>query len=650
MKKIISLILLTAMLLSVIAINVHADEEAPENFLSVADSTFESGKTAWKAFQNTGTLETADNPDGEGKVLKYTVDTDAFLNKKNTWQAPCLEIKPILTEKLTEGTTVYIGLDLYAEGEFKFPVILRAKKEHLSIAEERDTEFPNLGGVMGNSEWISVLYEIEITDEDLLVEGGSWLLCLDALPKVREDLVVYIDNVYIGVDDPSGFEDAEIPEIKPISLQKNTLIGAIRWDAFFSTDSKISNVSRQVAKALSPKEFHSHAPFFSKLDSEGNVSFPEYTEELWLKETEYALEAGLDYFAYLWYESTDPMSQPRKIHVSSSKKNSIKMCGILEAIRSDKTMEELYAAMQEDCYVKLDGRPVLFLYQYHTKWTEEMVKELRQGAVNAGVEEAIYIVGMISTSDDIIESVLQKESVEAFSWYAAGPDKAGGEPYVDVAKKCNERVKSIGSVAGAHELSIIPCVTTGYDTRPRIKNPVTWITGDPTDPDPNKWPYGNRYTLDAAASDIGQHLKETLEYVKNNPNNAKANMVLSYAWNEHDEGGWICPTVKCDAEGNVLYNDDGTVQVDTQRIDEFKRVISEFRKSSSGGNGNSQLIQKPDASPTATAQATVEPNGDGTNNGGIIYAFIGAGTLIIIAGVITVILIKKRSKKDAKNS
>ncbi len=642
MRKIISVVLMAAILLGILCISASAEEN--HNLLPDCDSTFESGTTSWTVFSG-GALEIVDNPDGEGKVLKYQVDTTLFESNGNTWQSFALDIKPLLTANVTEDCTVFISMDVYSDGGFSIPVTLRSKKEHLSFAEESNSEYPRLGNVRGDSEWVTFNGRFELTEDDLKVQEGSWTLCFDGLPKVREDITVYIDNVYVGIEEPDIAEKAEIPEAKPISQQENLLVGAIRWDAYFSTDDRTSDVSRQVAKALSPKEFHWHAPFFSKFDAEGNVSFPEYTEELWIKEAEYAKQAGLDYFAYLWYDTNDPMSQPRKTHLKSSKKNSIQMCAILETIRPEETMDELYEAMLSSCYVKLDGRPVVFLYQYHTKWTPEMLKKLRQGAADAGVEEALYIVGMISSSDDIMASVLKNDGVEAFSWYAVGPSEAGGTPYTEVAAKGLDKTQSLGSVAGAYGFSVIPSVTTGYDTRPRIKNPVTWIDGDPTSPNEWEWPYGNRYTLDAAASDIGAHLKDTLEYVKNNSQNTKANMVLSYAWNEHDEGGWICPTVKCDADGNVLYNEDGTAQVDTSRIEAFKNVIAEYKSVSSG---NSTVVSPtPDVNITPEATEQVEKiQGDNT----VLFVGCGIGAAVLVIAAVTVIVIVKRKAKDAKNS
>lgn len=655
MKKFLSIVLMVVMLLSVVNLTVSA-EEIEGNLLSDADSNFESGEIEkWEIF-HAGTMEVVDNPKGEGKVLKYQVDTDAFKNKGNTWQSFSLNLRPLLNE----ANTVYISMDAYVEGAFDIPITIRAKKEHLDFAAEKNSEYPRIGALRGDSNWVRGLFTIEITDEDIERKDVTWTLCLDGLPKIQEDITVYIDNVYIGYEEPDmedleepENEDAELPEITPITRQENTLIGAIRWDAFFETDSVKSNVSQQVATALSPAEFHWRTPFFGNIDAEGKVTFPGYSMEVIEQEIEYAKQAGLDYFAYLWYETTDPMSDPRKLHLQSEKKNEILMCGILEKVRSNATMNELYEAMKDECYVRVDNRPVVFLYQYETVWTESMLEELRQGAANAGITEALYLVGMIGgDKNKIFENATIKGGADAFSWYGVGPDRGGGIEYVEAADICRNRITEFGNMAGACGYSLIPCVTTGYDTRPRIKNPVTWISGDVNDPDPNKWPYGNRYTLDADAEDIGALLKDTLNYVKENPNNTKANMVLTFAWNEHDEGGWMCPTIKCDENGNVLYNEDGTAQIDTQRIDAFRKNIDAYREIEHETvepttDVTPEVIEPTPESGSTSIDANKDNNDDKLQDGGIDTSIIitVAAVAVVIGAVVTIIIVLKKKKK-----
>jgi hypothetical protein len=51
-----------------------------------------------------------------------------------------------------------------------------------------------------------------------------------------------------------------------------------------------------------------------------------------------------------------------------------------------------------------------------------------------------------------------------------------------------------------------------------------------------------------------------VDWLKANPSSAQAQMAIIYAWNEHDEGGWLTPTLaegsaRLDAIGKVLRQD-----------------------------------------------------------------------------------------------
>jgi hypothetical protein len=61
----------------------------------------------------------------------------------------------------------------------------------------------------------------------------------------------------------------------------------------------------------------------------------------------------------------------------------------------------------------------------------------------------------------------------------------------------------------------------------------------------------------SAAQQIASHIGDVRDWVELNPQNAEANAVLTYAWNEISEGGWLIPTI---GEG-------------TARLDEVRKVV-----------------------------------------------------------------------------
>jgi hypothetical protein len=78
-------------------------------------------------------------------------------------------------------------------------------------------------------------------------------------------------------------------------------------------------------------------------------------------------------------------------------------------------------------------------------------------------------------------------------------------------------------------------VTTGWEKNPRKDHPVSWEL----DHD-----YHRQTVFPAVATpgEIAAHLGRSLEFVRRHPTICRANTVIVYAWNEHDEGGWLCPT------------------------------------------------------------------------------------------------------------
>jgi hypothetical protein len=105
----------------------------------------------------------------------------------------------------------------------------------------------------------------------------------------------------------------------------------------------------------------------------------------------------------------------------------------------------------------------------------------------------------------------------------------------------------------------IPCVTfasTGWDTRPRNEHPPTWAdlwlsslvaTPDPTPPSQQK-PLIDSVT--ATPDELAVHIRNAIEWTRQNRDINPTNNVLIYGWNENDEGGWLIPTLGADGRPN----------------------------------------------------------------------------------------------------
>ncbi|HPU98575.1 MAG TPA: hypothetical protein PLO53_11560, partial [Candidatus Hydrogenedentes bacterium] len=75
--------------------------------------------------------------------------------------------------------------------------------------------------------------------------------------------------------------------------------------------------------------------------------------------------------------------------------------------------------------------------------------------------------------------------------------------------------------------------TAGWDMRPRVETPVPWVKGGDIE----------QYYATPAPEELAEHVAKAVAWCQNHPDAAPARTVLIYAWNEFDEGGWICPTL-----------------------------------------------------------------------------------------------------------
>jgi hypothetical protein len=107
------------------------------------------------------------------------------------------------------------------------------------------------------------------------------------------------------------------------------LIGAVRWDWW-------ADNFECTTKWLSPSKYHYKAPFFAKETGENSLHIDGNTQEIFDKELAYASYAGIDYFAFDWYEGfNDPAgingSYGMELFKRSANKGNIKMAYILES-------------------------------------------------------------------------------------------------------------------------------------------------------------------------------------------------------------------------------------------------------------------------------------------------------------------------------
>lgn len=90
---------------------------------------------------------------------------------------------------------------------------------------------------------------------------------------------------------------------------------------------------------------------------------------------------------------------------------------------------------------------------------------------------------------------------------------------------------------------VLPCITAGWDPRPREVVPPPWSSGG-AHPGCNVSGQARCFVRDPSMPELTLHTQRTVEWVGANIGGAaRANAVLLSAWNEHDEGHWICPSL-----------------------------------------------------------------------------------------------------------
>ncbi len=429
-------------------------------------------------------------------------------------------------------------------------------------------------------EYLGLTYTVY--DRGTAVDVGNEFTEISCYTNVPEGIHIVDIIAYFIQNDVSKLNDVTVAEFEShtaepikttmkntkskISFQEKLKFGAVRWDAYFgTTDDGTKSVCNQVTTTLSPAHYHFMAPFFAEYVGKNQIRFPEATQEQFDKEAELAIKAGIDYFAYCWYRDNDRMSYARKHHAASKYGNQIKMSAIINVnALDDETIDTLVNDMKQDYYLRFDNRPVMFLYDsFRVK--DGYVEKVIERAKQAGIKEEIYIVGMSLGVDPFVMNTLIQRGCDAVSAYSCDTIKHG-EPYTDMTARLLE--KNDLKYANSDNIDVIPLISCGRDQRPRIENFVTWCGAG----------YGDKFAYPPTGEELYLHVKAVLDKIKNEPEKNRPKAVLTYAWNEHDEGGWCCPTMAVDSEGEPIYDENGKILMNCTYLNAVARAIKEFRE------------------------------------------------------------------------
>jgi hypothetical protein len=352
------------------------------------------------------------------------------------------------------------------------------------------------------------------------------------------------------------------------SAINRSLIGAIRWDAWY--DSADGRVAQDVERSLGPANYHFRMPFFGKVTGSSSVRIDGAYQSIVDKEIEDASLAGIDYWAFCLYGPDDPMSVGLKLYLNSKYRSRIKFCVICGLNSTNPFYAQINAftnkLFQETGYLDVLGnRPLVYLLSSSDdqitkegglQKVSDWLNDIRNAAHALGRGRPYFVLSEGNTAR--AKRLCKELEIDAIGLYATATGPFGGAPFEELAKATEASWDKLAETG----IPIVPNIMTGWDTRPRHENPVSWEKhpGNETN-----WAH---YYQDATPGEIASHVENALKWLAKHPAAAPANTALIYAWNECDEGfGALVPTYD-------PHNPDG----DTSRLDAVAKVLSNWRR------------------------------------------------------------------------
>ena len=316
------------------------------------------------------------------------------------------------------------------------------------------------------------------------------------------------------------------------------LVGAIRWDAWYSDKGPVKEVER----TLGPPKYHFRLPWFAKILDGDKVTINGDTDAIIDQEINYAAQAGLNYWAFLDYGPASDMTHAFNRYLVSKDKKGVQFCFIEEggAIdgRGPKDWPRVVEHFKSPDYVKVLGdRPLLFVFGKPKKYGREVFEELIRTTVAAGLKRPYLVLMGWNPGKD-----REKLGIDAVSEYAMGSYTMKQPPYAALQQQIQHDLWE------KWERERTPCVTfarAGWDTRPRQERPPGWCRWIKAEPD-NTPPEQQKPLLDAVTArpdEIAAHLGDALVWTRGHRDLNAANAIIIYGWNENDEGGWLIPSL-----------------------------------------------------------------------------------------------------------
>ena len=332
-------------------------------------------------------------------------------------------------------------------------------------------------------------------------------------------------------------------------------VSAISWDCSLPSNTYFGYYQ---TRTLSPRKYRTVTPFYADILGEDAIDYHVRSQEEFDKELSYAIEAGIDYLSYVFYPdegartcvpaASDDCSHKvyelnyaRKMHESSALRDQIGMAAVVGAhIFAESNYIALARLFLQPYYEKVNGRPIVYFFELKPEYVQ-------------GILDAVSKVGGEKPLFFAIWGYSPKTAhlVDGCTAYACAPSNIHTHrELVDTAIKENlERSKKAALT--------VPLFPTGWDPSPRIDKKSPWID------------YANEpYAKAATPEELSEGARRFAASIKESENLSGTffGHIQMFAWNEFEEGGYICPT----------YNADLTVN--TNRVKAVKEIVKYWKE------------------------------------------------------------------------
>jgi len=321
------------------------------------------------------------------------------------------------------------------------------------------------------------------------------------------------------------------------------IVGAIRWDGWYGR----GDVVRQVESSLGQRKYHFRLPWFAHVLGDDSVRIDGDSRVVMEQEIAYAVRAGLDYWAFVDYgDESQDMRIALDRYLSTPGKKGLRYCFVEEGPRVDRAGTAAWPRLVEhfrdaDYQTVLDGRPLLFVFVKTVQLGRAEWDDLRRQTVAAGLRDPYLVLMGWNPQQDAKD--MAALGFDAVSAYARGGSYSMAQPgYVEqcglVRRDLWERWQALG-------VPFVTFASAGWDTRPRNERPPSWMRDEVrAEPDPTP-PARQRPLVDAVTAtpaELADHVRQAVDWAQAHPGANPSGAVVIYAWNEHDEGGWLQPT------------------------------------------------------------------------------------------------------------